>query len=663
MDCSAPGFVPVDSVGRAQPVPPGARPGLPAAAPAVQGLEGALKTDRTAPLPETFTPNAFQEELQVLVNLPETIQTNVDALPGSEEDFLNDPVVTAPFYGQNHARQHRSDKVLLDVSKTGWYHDLNRDPRSRVPAGFGTAVVQKGQEKFVQKAWQQVQKVYEANRKIRDFQFTIQVAARYHQRFFAALAPETLLALTSPVHAKVLGSPTTIRHQIHESTLAAPVLSPAFRRLTRPTGTLTRRFGRGGQPLEFARLFDAVNDGRVTPAPPRAVPEGIPAVDDLASKIQPQLSGWMQWLVQNRRWLLAAALILFALAGFAFGAWILAGVLSLASLAGSYVLQQQDAGTEVAEALVDPAKELEAILRVPPRPDFRVALDGDAEAPAASPSTVAAADSGDARNFRQAASRLQQRLEIRAPEPLARQAFDMRTGSSKNREAIDPRVAFPRRLSALVQIPDRPMASADDIVDVMAHPDFEDAMYAHLRDINKELLIPNLQLIPANTISLLETNPKFIEAYMVGLNHEMGRELLWREYPTDLRGSYFRQFWDVKGVSNPDTPGEAEQLKDITKIHSWPASSPLGGHKPAPPPTADVQPGDKQVVLVIGAREAALHLVEEQQDPALVTDLAEAPKVGGWCRHEAALAEHGLDQYRGECIGGNVRAERILEAP
>ena len=48
--------------------------------PAIQGLEGALKTDRTQSLPPTFTPNAFQDELQILVNLPETIQTDLDAL-------------------------------------------------------------------------------------------------------------------------------------------------------------------------------------------------------------------------------------------------------------------------------------------------------------------------------------------------------------------------------------------------------------------------------------------------------------------------------------------------------------------------------------------------------------------------------------------------------
>ena len=59
--------------------------------------------------------------------------------------------------------------------------------------------------------------------------------------------------------------------------------------------------------------------------------------------------------------------------------------------------------------------------------------------------------------------------------------------------------------------------------------------------------LPNINLIAPNSITLLETNQKFIESYMVGLNHEMARELLWREYPTDQRGSYFRQFWDVSG--------------------------------------------------------------------------------------------------------------------
>jgi hypothetical protein len=70
-------------------------------------------------------------------------------------------------------------------------------------------------------------------------------------------------------------------------------------------------------------------------------------------------------------------------------------------------------------------------------------------------------------------------------------------------------------------------------------------MYEPLRDISHELLLPGVERIRQNTIGLLKTNRRFMESYMCGLNHEFAGELLWRGYPTDQRGSYFRQFWDV----------------------------------------------------------------------------------------------------------------------
>lgn len=600
MDCSRPGFVKVDGQGRQRPLAVGEDEGLPPPNPAIQGLEGALKTDRTKPLPAVFTPNAFQDELQILVNLPETIETNLEALPGSEEDFLNDPVITVPFYGQNHARQHKTDKVLLDVTKAGWYHELNRDPRNRVPAGFGTAVVQKGQEKFMQRAWQQVQKVYEANRKIRNFQFILQVSARYTTQFFNKLSPEKFLAVSAPLHSKVMGSPTTIRQQLRESRLAPPVFSAAFRRLARPTGKLSRRLSQDGKTFDLPELVRAVNEGKITPAPPRDIPKGIPSVDDLAEKIQPRkFPPWLLWLMKNRQRVLLLLLALLLVIGIFTGAWVIAFALAAAAVGGFFWLQRQQNLNDVAETLTNPEKEREAIEQVPQQPTFNVVLDGESAAPPATPGASSEVDSIEARNFRSAAIELQERLVIRVPEKPPLEAFDISIGHRKLATALDARVAFPLRLSAFVKIPDRVFTKPEEIVDAMAHPDLEDAMYGYLRDINKELLIPNLDLIPPNTISLLETNPTFIESYMVGLNHEMGRELLWREYPTDLRGSYFRQFWDVKGVSNPDTPADAEDLKDITKIHSWKSTSLLGAHKPVPSLPTDVQPGEEQVVLVI----------------------------------------------------------------
>jgi hypothetical protein len=62
---------------------------------------------------------------------------------------------------------------------------------------------------------------------------------------------------------------------------------------------------------------------------------------------------------------------------------------------------------------------------------------------------------------------------------------------------------------------------------------------------------------------------------MVGLNHEMARELLWREYPTDQRGSYFRQFWDASAAvereraSGKDEEVIIEKYRDIPEIHRW----------------------------------------------------------------------------------------------
>ena len=106
----------------------------------------------------------------------------------------------------------------------------------------------------------------------------------------------------------------------------------------------------------------------------------------------------------------------------------------------------------------------------------------------------------------------------------------------------------------------------------MNYPDIKDAMYAPLEGISSDYFVPNLKLVPDNTISLLQTNQPFIEAYLAGLNHEFARELLWREYPTDQRGSYFRQFWDVSTYVDREQPRPeelAEDLKDIPPLHQW----------------------------------------------------------------------------------------------
>jgi hypothetical protein len=73
-------------------------------------------------------------------------------------------------------------------------------------------------------------------------------------------------------------------------------------------------------------------------------------------------------------------------------------------------------------------------------------------------------------------------------------------------------------------------------------------MYAPLVEAGREWLLPGLDQMPADVIALFATNWAFVEAYLVGLNHELARKLLWNGFPTDQRATYFRRFWDVRGA-------------------------------------------------------------------------------------------------------------------
>jgi hypothetical protein len=133
---------------------------------------------------------------------------------------------------------------------------------------------------------------------------------------------------------------------------------------------------------------------------------------------------------------------------------------------------------------------------------------------------------------------------------------------------------------------------------VMAHPDLPQPVSQLLIAKGKDWLLPNLHLVPQNTLTLMVNNRKFIEAFLMGMNYEMGRELLWREYPTDQRGSYFRQFWDANTLLPPGaTTAMIEQRKDITRIHTW-VSGLLGTHKPPALSTAATA-GQSTLVLLI----------------------------------------------------------------
>lgn len=99
----------------------------------------------------------------------------------------------------------------------------------------------------------------------------------------------------------------------------------------------------------------------------------------------------------------------------------------------------------------------------------------------------------------------------------------------------------------------------------MASPVFTQPLVERLKVLDESWVLGGVNTMPPNSICLLAINWRFVESFLAGANHEMARELLWRGYPTDLRGSCFRQFWPA---ATPDIRPMDQWLGDDIGTHS-----------------------------------------------------------------------------------------------
>lgn len=74
-------------------------------------------------------------------------------------------------------------------------------------------------------------------------------------------------------------------------------------------------------------------------------------------------------------------------------------------------------------------------------------------------------------------------------------------------------------------------------------PEFTDPLYWDLLGLGASRVLPGVETLRRNRVRLVETGPDFVGAFLIGANHELGRELLWRGYPVDLCATFFRRFW------------------------------------------------------------------------------------------------------------------------
>lgn len=111
---------------------------------------------------------------------------------------------------------------------------------------------------------------------------------------------------------------------------------------------------------------------------------------------------------------------------------------------------------------------------------------------------------------------------------------------------------------------------------LMAYPVFPEPVYYYLKQISNKFILPAVEAMPLNTMAMFVNTPEFIEAFLCGMNTEMGKELLWRSYPTDSRGSYFRKFWDTEMKEELAYELKNNTFYDVKPLDQW--HQKLGGN-------------------------------------------------------------------------------------
>ena len=450
-------------------------------------LEGALRpmeAGTIAPWPEGAQA-PFQSELAEIVNAPGLAQVI---------DPDSDPLLAPPLYGQWHAARK---PATVAPGATPWLDELNLDPRHRSVGAFGTRVVQENQEALMAAAWEQAGELERVNQRMRQLQLSLAAGTSLLGRHFDRLSDEAIFLVSAPVLARLRVGTNTLAGELNSTALPLQAASTAMRRIARERGPITRRIAaqgvsRSATPTWLVALNSNAAFAFITPSLP-----DLGTFNAIRQRIsQPaSISGYSEVTAER-----------------------------VGSMAG--------------------------------RPFFRITPEGQPADLTGSSLRIRLPDNPTAANFRRAAQAHLARVD---PGRLGIIFGPRRElGFDNMRANLIAQIEPKRTLVALAQaiVATTTDASTNTtaptntgvvpIEPIMAAPRFPQPMYEALRDLSQQLLLPGLETVEPNSVIGLETNPRFVEAYMVGLNHEMSRELLWRGFPTDQRGTYFDRFWDTR---------------------------------------------------------------------------------------------------------------------
>ena len=497
---------------------------------------------------EPAWPSATQATVRTaLAKLLNTTAQRTGVADGSGDG----PPVIPPLYGQWHAA---SAAVPGDTDEPAWLATLNLDPRHRAVAGVAARIVEAEQDRFVAQAWAQVGAVEEANRLLRLAQLAREVRGSVLRRHVAPLPAAAVVGITSAVHSRLPTASATVAAAISASRLPDAVVTARFRRTTAPRSPLVRRMP---TPVETARSVTRLDAGQLRTGISGAAPDGLfgfatdtPAAANTSTELRTAISTARQAAATHPSRPLDR------------------GVLTHTAVTSAVAVS-------VAKAVTDKTASTHAAHM----PDDRLIPAGHQVG------TVVTGQIGDVAELRAAADVVATRSDalVDVAAPPAAPAAGIAALAADILGRVDPHRTVTARINTQVIAPHRQALTAqrDPLEQIQAAPTFDQPAWELLRDHDPDLLLPGVGAVPQDSVTLCQTNPRFSEALLVGLNHEMARELLWRGYPTDQRGTCFARFWAPAGAD------------DVPALTSW-LTGDLGTHT--------VGTADDQLVLLLRGR-------------------------------------------------------------
>ena len=474
---------------------------------------------------------AFTEELRRRITTPDTTAGVPDP----------DAVVGPPLYAGALAEAAAPDD-------RAWLSELNLEVRHRVAASVGAAYVRTEQEFLMARAWEQAGDLNAANVALALAQLAAEVGSRVQRKHLLGLPAATLTAITGTAADQVPAPATdavaepgtmSVRSAIARSAVPPGAGSPAFLRLTRPGGALTRRAA------SVARRGQGPAQPEPEPTQPGPAQPGAAAstADDVVTR---GLAGVQVLAAATRPW--AESRTAAAMSGSR-----LADATGRAAAPRMSVLLTSQAGLQT---------------RVNTTLATNIRTTAQTFSQRLSSPAVAVLSRSRLRGTRAVLVAESPATELLLPKPPAGNVGGNAVTAALGL-GLDPHRWQRERAETMFDLADGVSATgASGPRPIAWHPRFDQPIGVEVLRRWPEWVVPGMGELPDDTVTLLTPDRRFVAAFLAGANHEFARELLWRELPADRRGSCFVRFWP----SDPPA-GSGE-------IAAWPASASLADCAP-----------------------------------------------------------------------------------